>query len=258
MDLGQTRYVVQIKSRVSEVQMECILKKKKKNICKQKKKKEIEEKWRTKCRGCTAAKNHGRRKTLILLLLSHSTDIISLFIYPLVDGSSLKKGRDERTPAGRWKIARFNKAAGSFRGNNCRNEVPYASLPSFPVIVIFPFFSLLHKLNVFPFSISSDIMLRWIYSRLFDRQDSRLWLTGWLASQKSFSIGNHLEKRKKRKSRSGFRSKSCRSYDETTNFTRSTAVLVGVLTKKQPWNDPSTNRCLRFSHHILLILYVLR
>lgn len=56
MDLGQTRYVVQIKSRVSEVQMECILKKKKKNICKQKKKKEIEEKWRTKCRGCTKSR----------------------------------------------------------------------------------------------------------------------------------------------------------------------------------------------------------
>lgn len=38
MDLGQARYIVQIKSRVSKVQMECILKKRKKNIRKQKKK----------------------------------------------------------------------------------------------------------------------------------------------------------------------------------------------------------------------------
>lgn len=54
MDLGQTRYVVQIKSRVSEVQMECILKKKKKNICKQKKeenRRKMEDKMSRVC-GC--------------------------------------------------------------------------------------------------------------------------------------------------------------------------------------------------------------
>lgn len=58
-------------------------------------------------------KNHRPRETLIPPLLSHSTDIISLFIYP-PDGSSFKKGKLNEHGGKRWEIARFNKGGWFF------------------------------------------------------------------------------------------------------------------------------------------------
>lgn len=81
MDLGQTRYTVQIKSRVSKVQMECILKMKKKNICKRKKKEENRRKMEDKMsRVCVCKKSRTKENVNSTLAVSFYGHYLAIYL----------------------------------------------------------------------------------------------------------------------------------------------------------------------------------
>lgn len=78
-------------------------------------------------------KNHRPRETLIPPLLSHFTDIISLFIYPLLDRCSFKEGKLNGHGARDEKLRDLIKRLLLFE-----EIIAEDSRPSPPVIIIFP------------------------------------------------------------------------------------------------------------------------